>query len=90
MMNYGTTTTSAAMSDPAPKQPSMKGIIQDTNKCLQECVLSLMDMREVLSGGKNAIEPEPGPECLMDEVMCCNARAHKLLDIICEIQAVVM
>ena len=88
-MNFGNI-ENVAMCDTVTKSPGMKGIIQDTNKCLQECVLSLMDMREVLSGGKNDMEPQPGPECLMDEVMCCNARAHKLLDIIRDIQAVVM
>lgn len=88
-MNYGVV-DSVPTCESAPKQPSMKGIVQDTNKCLQECVLSLIDFREVLCGHGREPEKLPESQCLLDDVMSCNAQSHRLLDIIKEIQAVMM
>ena len=89
-MPYTENIANAPNCEPATKQPNMKEIMQDTNKCLRECVLQMMDIRELLCG--HAMEPDKEPEakCLLDEAMCSNGQAHRLLNLIREIGAVMM
>ena len=87
MMNYGVVDN---IHEPVQKQPSMKDMLQDTNKCLRECVLSLMDFRNGLCGREEKPELMPDPQCLLDEIRAGNGLSHMLHEIICEIQAVVM
>ena len=89
MMNYGTV-DSVPTCNPEPKQPSMGDMIRDTDKCLRECVLLLMDFRNVLCGREQKPEPMQDPQSMMDEVLNGNGLSHMLLEIIKEIQAVVM
>ncbi len=90
MMNYGSA-DSVPMCNPTPKQPTMKETMQDTNQCLRECVLSLVDFRNGLCGrGEAKPEPMQDPQCLTEEVSASNGLSHMLLEIIREIQAVVM
>ena len=89
MTNYGTV-DSVPTCNPAPKQPSMKETMQDTNKCLRECVLSLVDFRNALCGREEKPQPMPDPQCLTEEACEGNSLSHMLLEIIREIQAVVM
>ena len=91
MMDYsGAKVADMPMCNPTPNKQSIKENLLDTNKCLRECVLILMDMREQICGHGGEPEKLPEPQCLIDEVMCCNAQSHKLLDVIREIQVVVM
>ena len=69
---------------------SMKASIQDANKCLQECVLTLMDLREQFCGRGCNPEKLSDPTCLLEEAMFCDAQSHKLLDLVREIMAVVI
>ena len=82
--------TSAPVCGVVTKQQSMKESIQDANKCLLECVLTLMDLREQFCGRVRDPEKLPDPTCLLDEAMYCDAQSHKLLDLVREIQAVVI
>ena len=82
--------TSAPVCGTVTKSQSIKESIQDANKCLQECVLTLMDLREQFCGRGRDPEKLPDPTCLLDEAILCDAQSHKLLDLVREIMAVVI